>query len=135
MLQLAESMSPSHEYWDLVVQLCSALIIFKLEIGGRLQPFKPATHSFNIRCLRSRSTCKYYRPLYPGADGGRVFEPFAAHVLVSEKRAADLGGDGAGVLRTATLLFSHLLDALQKARALFTVRLRVVVVAAYLEYN
>ena len=50
-----------------------------------------------------------------------MFEPFAAHVLVSEKRAADLDGDGAGVLGTATLLFSHLLDALQKVCALFIV--------------
>ena len=52
-----------------------------------------------------------------------MFEPFAAHVLVSEKRAADLDGDGAGVLGTATLLFSHLLDALQKVCALFIVAL------------
>ena len=50
-----------------------------------------------------------------------MFEPFAAHVLVSEKRAAALDGDGARVLGTATLLFSHLLDALQKVCALFIV--------------
>ena len=35
MLQLAQSLSPSHEYWALVVKLCSSLVIFKLEIGGR----------------------------------------------------------------------------------------------------
>lgn len=62
-----------------------------------------------------------------GSDGGRVCEPFAAHVLVSKLGMDtegvpafdddDNGDDGdvidGGVLRTAGLLFSHLLKALQ----------------------
>ena len=68
--------------------------------------------------------------VHAGLEGGRVFEPFVAHVLASKQRVGTGGmtendsksddeyGDDDdmiddGVLRTAGLLFSHLLKALQ----------------------
>ena len=67
--------------------------------------------------------------MHVGSDGGRVFEPFVAHVLASKQSmdtegvAGNINSDDDydddddmiddGVLRTAGLLFSHLLKALQ----------------------